>query len=136
MHVQPLPMSTRTSVILLVEDDSSLRDSLADFLADHGFETHAAGSRAEGQAMLRSLRPAVALLDLNLPDGSGVDLLRVIVQERLPVRAVVMSAFPSERLRQQFPESVLAALLTKPVSPQQLLDAVDRITRNGRAAPP
>ena len=136
MHLSPSPMPPQTSTILLVEDDLSLRDSLTDFLADHGFDTRAAASRREGEALLRSLRPAVALLDLNLPDGSGVDLLRLIVRERLPVRAVVMSAFPSQRLRQEFPESVLAALLTKPVSPQQLLDVVDKITRGGDAAAP
>jgi hypothetical protein len=49
----------------------------------------------------------------------------------LPVRAIVMSAFPPRRLREQFPPGVLAALMTKPVSPQHLLEWVDRITREG-----
>lgn len=137
MHVTLAPslMSAHTTTILLVEDDPSLRDSLRGFLADHGFDAHAAASRLEGQALLRSLRPAVCLLDLNLPDGSGLDLLRLIVQEQLPVRVVVMSAFPLQRLRQQFSETVLVAMMTKPVSPQQLLDVVDKITRNGHRAP-
>jgi DNA-binding NarL/FixJ family response regulator len=91
---------------------------------------------AEGRALLRALRPAVCLLDLNLPDGSGLDLLRVIVAEGLPVRAIVMSAFPPQRLREQFPATVLAALMTKPVSPQHLLEWVDRITRDGRNGAP
>jgi DNA-binding response OmpR family regulator len=117
----------------LVEDDVSLRGSLRGFLEDHGFRAQTAGTTAEGKAMLRALRPAVCLLDLNLPDGSGVDLLRVIEREGLGVRAIVMSAFPPQRLREQFPASVLAALMTKPVSPQHLLDWVDRIVREGRA---
>jgi len=77
--------------------------------------------------MLRSLKPGVCLLDLNLPDGSGLDLLRLIVDEKLPVRVIVMSALPLPRLRQQFPERVLAAMMTKPVSPLQLLDCVGKI---------
>jgi DNA-binding response OmpR family regulator len=52
-------MSTQTSVILLVEDDPSLQDSLKTFLEESGFETHAAGSRSQGQTLLRSLRPSV-----------------------------------------------------------------------------
>jgi two-component system response regulator PilR (NtrC family) len=124
------PMPTATT-ILLVEDDLSLQESLRDFLVESGFDARAASSRQEGEALLRTLRPAVCLLDLNLPDGSGLDLLRFIVREGLPVRAVVMSAFPVDRLSRQFPASVLAAMMTKPVSPQQLLEVVTRITGNG-----
>lgn len=122
-HLMPL----KTSSILLVEDDPSLQVSLRNFLQENGFETHAADTRAEGQRLLRSLRPAVCLLDLNLPDGSGLDLLRVIVEENLPVRVIVMSALPLPRLKQQFPETVLAAMMTKPVSPVQLLECMDKI---------
>jgi DNA-binding response OmpR family regulator len=131
MHVPAVDMSLRTASILLVEDDVSLQESLRGFLEDHGFKTHAAGSMVRGRELLREVRPAVCLLDLNLPDGSGVDLLRVIAAERLPVRAIVMSAFPPQRLKDQFPASVLAALMTKPVSPQDLLEWVDRILGEG-----
>lgn len=129
-----MPASTAPT-ILLVEDDLSLQESLKDFLIESGFETHAASSRQEGEMLLRTLRPTVCLLDLNLPDGSGLDLLRLIVQEALPVRAIVMSAFPVQRLSRQFPEKVLAATMTKPVSPQQLLEVMARITDNGQGAP-
>lgn len=129
MRQSTAPMSTQTFPILLVEDDRSLRESLRGFFEESGFRTHAAGSRSEGQELLRTLGPAVCLLDLNLPDGSGLDLLRLIVRENLPVRVIVMSALPQARLRQQFPESVLAAMMTKPVSPQQLLELVDRMVR-------
>ena len=126
-----LDMSTDSALILLVEDDVSLQGSLRGFLEDHGFRTQTASSIAEGRAVLRALKPAVCLLDLNLPDGSGVELLRLIEREGLGVRVIVMSAFPVQRLREQFSASVLAALMTKPVSPQHLLEWVDRIVREG-----
>ena len=43
------------------------------------------------------------------------------------MRVIVMSALPLPRLKQQFPESVLAAMMTKPVSPAQLLECMDKI---------
>jgi DNA-binding response OmpR family regulator len=129
MRAADSPMSTCAVPILLVEDDQSLQEGLRGFFEDHGFETYTAGTRAEGELLLRSIGTAVCLLDLNLPDGSGLDLLRLIVRERLPVRVLVMSALPQARLRQQYPESVLAALMTKPVSPQELLAAVEGIAR-------
>jgi DNA-binding NtrC family response regulator len=131
MHVPVVSMSTGSATILLVEDDVSLQGSLRGFLEDHGFRTQTAGTVAEGREVLRALRPAVCLLDLNLPDGSGAELLKVIEREGLGVRAIVMSAFPPQRLREQFGPGVLAALMTKPVSPQHLLEWVDRIVGEG-----
>lgn len=119
-------MTDRAASILLVEDDQSLLAGLRTFFDDHGFTTHAATTKADAQRLLRLLRPQVCVLDLNLPDGSGLDVLRTILHERLPVKAIVMSALPQDRLRQQFPTTVLAALMTKPVSPQDLLDLVNR----------
>jgi len=128
------PMSVAATTILLVEDDRSLQCTLREFLADQGFETHVAGTRAAGLEMLKRLRPAVCLLDMNLPDGSGADLLRAIAQEGLGVRAIVMSAFPAEHLRGRYRASVLSEVLVKPVSPEELLAAVDRIVRGGEQA--
>ena len=122
-------MSPVATTILLVEDDPSLQASLKDFLGDHGYQTHAVGTRAAGAEAIRRLRPAICLLDMNLPDGSGADLLRLIAAENLGVRTNVMTAMPVEHLNGRYPKSVLAAVMTKPVSPEDLLAAVDTIVR-------
>jgi DNA-binding NtrC family response regulator len=121
------PMSTQSkpSSILLVEDDVSLRRSLGDFLKDCGYHPYAVGTMREAWETLQVLRPRVCLLDLNLPDGSGLDLLRRIATERLDVRVIVMTAFPLQHLRPNYPESTLVAWLTKPVAPAALLKAVE-----------
>ena len=120
-------MTVQTWPILLIEDDLSLQESLRNFFDENGYETFVAGSRREGQDLLRQQKRAICLLDLNLPDGSGLDLLRQVVQEGLAVKVIVMSAFPIQHLRGRFPESVLVAMMTKPVSPQHLLEIVGRI---------
>ena len=124
-------MSSTAISILLVEDDASLQASLREFLDDHGYQTFAAGSRVEGTELVRRLRPAVCILDMNLPDGSGAEVLRVIAQENLGVRVIVMTAFPVEHLRGRYAESVLRAVLVKPVSPEALLETVARIAAGG-----
>ena len=99
MTIEPLCMTKRAQSILLVEDDAVLQKSLREFLRDCGFSTLTAGTRVEAWEVIQTLKPALCLLDLNLPDGSGLDLLRNIVSHRLPVRVIVMTAYPVQTSR-------------------------------------
>ena len=77
--------------ILVLEDDLELSRSLCEELAGLGHVARAARSLADGQAALRSAEFDVALLDLALPDGSGVELLRQIAADHLPIEAIVLT---------------------------------------------
>ena len=132
MMVAPIPVdpimadSSTTGSVLLVEDDVSLRRSLGEFLRDSGYQPYSVGTMREAWETLAAVQPSVCLLDLNLPDGSGLDLLRRIVQERLNVRVIVMTAFPLQHLQPQYPNRTLVAWLTKPVAPGALLEAMEK----------
>jgi DNA-binding NtrC family response regulator len=112
--------------ILLVEDDPSVRAGLAQLLSDHGYSVRAAATLGEGRRFLADPRPAVCLLDLNLPDGNGLELLREVARRNLPLRIVVMTAFSLQHLRPDDAAHVLVDWLAKPVAPDALLRAVGR----------
>lgn len=118
-------MEQHAPPILLIEDDTSLRESLGGFLADHGYRTLAASTAGHGWETLRAQRPWLCLLDLNLPDGSGLDVLRKIAQEGLNTRVIVMTAFDLRAVRPAAAEHLLAGWLTKPVNPTELLKLVE-----------
>jgi DNA-binding response OmpR family regulator len=80
-------MRPDTSTLLLVEDDPVLTTFLADNLTADGFELVLADSLRDGLRELEFRRPDLAIVDLGLPDGSGLELLeRVRTADRVASR--------------------------------------------------
>jgi two-component system response regulator RegX3 len=78
-------MSRPKRTILLVEDETSIREPLAEVLRSEGFETLVAGSVAEALEQARR-DPDLVLLDVMLPDGSGFDVCRELRRDsRVPI---------------------------------------------------
>ncbi len=73
----------------MVDDDAAIRWTLSEALRSWSFEPLEAGTVAEAWAQFSSELPAAVLLDIDLPDGSGLDVLRQIKQER-PEAIVIM----------------------------------------------
>ena len=118
-------MAAPASTILLVEDDHSLRSSLTQFLNDHGYRTLQADSARQGWEIANSGHPQLCLLDLNLPDGSGLDLLKKLTDAQLQTRVIIMTAFDLHHARPR--NGLLAGWLSKPVNPLELLALVEKV---------
>lgn len=74
----PLTVETSGPVILIVEDHATTRTFLADNLAADGFEPLEADCVFEALRLLRREAPSLGIIDLGLPDGDGLELLREI----------------------------------------------------------
>ncbi|MFH1058971.1 MAG: sigma-54 dependent transcriptional regulator [Pseudomonadota bacterium] len=79
--------------ILIVEDDDSLRESLEMFLKEKGYQVWAAGSGGEGLALWAQLKPAVVIMDIKLPDISGLELLPRIASQDPEAKVIMITAF-------------------------------------------
>lgn len=75
--------------LLVVDDDQAIRWTLREALQSWGFAALEAGSVAEGLKLFHADLPAAVLLDIDLPDGSGLDVLREIKREH-PETIVIM----------------------------------------------
>jgi two-component system response regulator RegX3 len=83
------------SVVLVVEDEPSYQDALNIGLTIEGFTVVAASTIAQAHEAMAHVRPDLVLLDVMLPDGSGIDLCRQIYDtSRIPV--IMVSARSSE----------------------------------------
>lgn len=92
--------------VLIVEDDNVVSQRLENLLLQLGYQPDAlivANSVAEGQQCLADQLAGLALVDLGLPDGSGIDLIRQIHEQNPAVPIFVISAWSTQ-------EAILAAL--------------------------
>lgn len=77
--------------ILIIEDDAAIRASLASWLEDAGFRSLQADSSDAGMAFFRRDQPDLVLLDLGIGDANGMDLLRVMKNERPGTPVIIVS---------------------------------------------
>jgi len=81
--------------LLIVEDEAVLRKHLARLFTREGYEVATADSCAAARRLIRADRFDTALLDIQLPDGNGLELLAALDACQRPPRTVVMTAFSS-----------------------------------------
>jgi DNA-binding response OmpR family regulator len=90
---------SRSMAILLIEDEPHLRRGLVKSLAARGHTVREAGTYREGVDAAMASRPDLLVLDVNLPDGTGWDVLRDLRTYALAVPAIVLSAAPPSAIR-------------------------------------
>ncbi|MFO1077611.1 MAG: response regulator transcription factor [Planctomycetota bacterium] len=78
--------------LLVVEDDASIRESLVDFFRGRDWLVHACGDRTSATRTLAQQRFHMVLLDLRLPDGDGLDVLRALRRAGDKTPVIVLTA--------------------------------------------
>ncbi len=86
-----MPPKNTNELILVVDDDEVIRWTLREALQSWGFATLEAGSATEAVKQFHTELPAAALLDIDLPDGSGLDVLREIKREHPEAIAIMIT---------------------------------------------
>ncbi len=112
--------------ILLVDDEPDLLSSLSDLLQPEGYGVAVANGIESAHRVAAGFEPDVALLDIKLGPGSGIDLIATLKRQRPGLACVIMTGYADT-------ESVVRALregaedfLSKPVDPSNLLRTLNR----------
>lgn len=119
------PSPTNRPVLLIVDDDAAVLRSLAFMAGTRGYEVVGCASATE--AMVRvSGSVACLILDQNLPDEQGVQLLRRIRAAGIEAPALLMTTGPSAALRSQA-AAVGAPIVEKPLLDESLFQQIERL---------
>lgn len=121
--------------ILVVDDDTRLRDLLCRFLADSGFRVSAARDAAQARAALAGLDFDLMVLDVMMPGESGIDLARALRAgaKRVPILMLTAMGEPADRIKGL--ESGVDDYLAKPFEPRELVLRIEAILRRANEAP-
>lgn len=120
------------SRILLADDHPMIRTALEVLLRDSEYEIVAtAGTGEAALAEVDRLRPDILLLDLQMPGGSGMDVLRRIRADKRPLRVVLLTAAIDDYALLEAKSLKVQGIVLKNSDPAYLLDCLDNV-RHGR----
>ena len=123
--------------ILVVDDERDLAATCERLLRRRGWNVVTAGSRETALSVLaRTPRPVLAIVDRQLPDGDGLDVLRAALAIQTPV--IMVTGYGAAATRRLVLDEGAAGFLAKPFSAHELLELVRRIVgdASGPAAAP
>ena len=104
--------------VLLVDDDQNFTAVLSDYIQQQGLTVSIAHNLCEARALLNQAGPDLLLIDLLLPDGSGLDLLQELKDAR--TRVVVLTGYPSFETAIDGLRADIDDYLTKPIDMSRL----------------
>jgi DNA-binding NtrC family response regulator len=113
-------------VILIVDDDSSVRRVLQMQLTEAGFHVEMAATGNEAHRKFGELKPKLVITDLRMPDLDGIELLRLISEQEIQTTVIMITAFGSIETAVHAMRLGAYDYITKPIDYEALLLAVHR----------
>ncbi|HCR72771.1 MAG TPA: hypothetical protein DIW23_15105 [Anaerolineae bacterium] len=128
-------MSTNQKTVMIIEDETDAAELFGEMMRVNGFRVIKMFSSTPAIPMIAQEKPDVILLDIMMPDISGLEVLRFMQREpelaKIPVIVVSAKSMPSD-IKSGL-EAGAAIYLTKPVGFQDLKQAVEKVLSNHTA---
>jgi len=125
------------TTLVIIDDHEALRDGLSMLLGQGGLEVVAAGGNvASGADLVDHADPDVAIVDIRLPDGSGIDLTRRLLERRPGLGVILYTGSSDADLLVDGLDSGARGYALKAGSIEELLDAVRQVAAGGTYVDP
>lgn len=118
--------------ILIIDDSAELRALLESVLPYSGYETHSAPTAEEGLALALQLLPDLVVVDFELPDGQGLDVLAQLERQQPGLPTILMTGYGSEGVAARALRLGALGYLIKPFTIEEMLSSVERALDVGK----
>ena len=115
---------SKQSMISIVDDDQSFRDSMRRLVKSLGYSGAAFASAAEFLASPRFAATECLVADIHMPEMSGVELYRHLVETGRGIPTILVTAYPDDRLQERMLSEGVRCYLRKPLEEAVLIDCL------------
>ncbi|CAN5427654.1 sigma-54 dependent transcriptional regulator [soil metagenome] len=119
-------MSAANRKILIIDDERPILMTLEALLGRHGYQPETAATAAYGLRALKNNSPAVVLLDLQLPDAEGLEMLDQIKAEHPETQVIILTAHDSLNNAIESIKRGAYHFISKPYAPEELLSLIEK----------
>jgi FixJ family two-component response regulator len=118
-------MANTSIRVALVDDDASVRKALARLLSACSFEITTFGSAREFLKSVKAATPECLVVDLQMPEITGLDLQRHLVRSGINIPTIVITAHSEPGLRERCQSAGASAFLVKPLDGKTLIGEIN-----------
>ncbi|MGZ5005205.1 MAG: sigma-54-dependent transcriptional regulator, partial [Chthoniobacterales bacterium] len=119
-------MTTELRRILIIDDERPILLTLEALLTRHGYQVEAAGTATQGLKLMKNQSPAVLLLDLQLPDAEGLEMLEQIKRDHPGTQVIILTAHDSLNNAIESIKRGAYHFISKPYAPEELLSLIEK----------
>lgn len=113
-----------SSLISIVDDDQAFRDSMRRLIKSLGYTVAAFPTAAEFLASPRLAATDCLVADVHMPEMTGVELYRHLIQARQRIPTILVTAFPDDRIQERMLSEGVRCYLRKPLEEALLIDCL------------
>ena len=117
--------------VLIIDDEKDLCFLLGNLLRERNYAVTITNNLRDGIEKLKEVNPSILFLDIRLPDGSGLDVIRDIKKQNPRIKIILMSAYDGVNERKQAIESGADLFIAKPLNS----DLISRTLQNIQSKP-
>src|SRR5438445_3600914 len=119
-------MKTDNRRVMIIDDERPVLMTLEALLNRHGYRVDTAGTASQGVKLLKSNLPSLVLLDLQLPDAHGLEMLDRIKTELPDVQVIILTAHDSLHNAIESIKRGAYHFISKPHAPEELLSLMEK----------
>ena len=113
--------------ILIVDDEAGIVLEIKEFLEEEGYEVYMADTAKAGIQLAEEMLPDVVLIDVKLPDASGIDVLRAVKEKCPKIKTIMVTGYVDQNVMDEAEKLGRDTFLQKPFDLVKIAEEIEKL---------